>query len=485
MFLRNALFGTALFAVMSGAAVGAPATDGEAARLSALFQSYIGAEPGVVTVEPVGDAYTVTLDFAPLIAKASPYTFSAVVTPYVITITDNGDGTWASVTNQTFEADFSAVGVSEFSYKLGSLKGTGVFDEALGAFSTSRSDFTDISVAQTVTMPDMPPSATSTSAASGYYESKAVAGTGGGVDSKITYGLTDYAQTMAIPGAPGMPASDVVVKAESYGGEGALTGLDPAAFYKLIAWFVAHPSADAIKADQAGLKAMLTDGMPFFQNLSTKGGMQNATINTPVGVFAVKKLSIDVEANGLVDAGLVREGVTLSGLTLPDGLAPAWSAGLVPTDVSFDVTVSGFNAAAPAAALIAAFDLTKPEPIDPALQSPLIAALLPNGTVDLKLAPGAVSSAMYTLTYDGAMTAGPGGMPVGKATVTMTGMDAVLAALQAAPPEMGGQIGPMLAIAQGMAQAGANGALVWEIDASVPGTLKVNGTDLMMMMGGQ
>lgn len=485
MFLRNAFLGTIAFALMSTTALAGPATPEEGARLTALFQTYIGAEPGVVTVEPAGDAYTVTLDFAPLIAKASADTFSGTVTPYVMTLTDMGDGTWATVTDQAFAADFSAPGVSEFSYKMASLKGTGVFDEALKAFTSSRSDFTDISISQTVTVPDMPPSASSTSAASGFYESAAAAGADGGVDSTITYALTDYAQTMAIPGALGEPASDVVISAASYGGEGALTGFEPAAFYKLIAWFVAHPSPDAIKADQAGLKAVLTEGMPFFQNLNTTGGMQNATISTPVGVFTVANVGIDVEANGLVDAGLVREGITLSGLTIPEGLAPAWSAGLVPSNVAFDVTVSGFNAAAPAAALIAAFDLTKPDPVDPALQGPLMAAFMPNGTVDIKLAPGAVSSDMYNLTYEGAMTAGPGGIPVGKATITMTGMAAVMAALQAAPPEVGGQMGPMLGMAQGMAQPGADGALVWQIDASTPGTLLVNGTDLMMMMGGQ
>ena len=157
----------------------------------------------------------------------------------------------------------------------------------------------------------------------------------------------------------------------------------------------------------------------------------------------------------------------------------------MPEDLAFDVTISGFNAASPVAAVIAAFDLTKPEPIDPTMQGSLMAAFMPNGAVDIELAPGSVSSDMYNLAYEGAMTAGPGSMPVGKATVTMTGMEAVLAALQAAPPEVSGQIVPVLGMAKGMATPGEEGALVWDIDASVPGTLMVNGTDLMMMMGGQ
>ena len=343
---------------------------------------------------------------------------------------------------------------------MASLQGTGVFDQSLSAFTSARSDFSDISISQTMTIPDAPASTSVTSAESGFYESSAVSGEDGGVDSDISYSLVNYAQTMAIPGAPGAPAADVVVRADSYGGEGTISGFEPAAFYKLIAWFVAHPSKDAIVADQAGLKTLLSEGMPFFQNLATTGSLQNVAISTPVGVFDVAAIGIDVEASGLVEEGLFREGITLAGLTIPDGLVPAWSANLVPKNFAIDVTVSGFDLGSPAAAVIAAFDLTKPDPIDPAIQASLMAQFMAEGTVDIELAPGAISSDMYNLTYEGAVTAGPGGMPVGTAKVTMTGMEAVIAALQAAPPEMGGQMVPMLVWRKGWQNKAATARLL-------------------------
>ena len=485
MFLRNTFLGASVIALMSGAAFADPATPEEAARLTALLQTYLGAEPGVVTVEPGGDSYTVTFDFSPFIAKASPETFSGTITPYVLTMTDNGDGTWASQSDQSFLANFTYAGVNQVSYSIASWKSTGVFSEALGAFSASRSEFSDLAMTQSMTLPDQPASNSSSSAKEGVYESTATAGIEGGIDSKITYNFANYSQTMAIPGAPGAPATDVVIAAESYLGEGKVTALDPAAFYKLMAWFVAHPSPEAIKADQAGLKAVLTDGIPFFQNMAGAGGMTNATITTPLGEFKADAISAELEANGVVKDGLFREAVKVSGLTIPAGIAPEWSAGLVPKEVSFDFAVSGFDAASPAATLISAFDLNNPDLIDEATKMSLMTAMMPNGTVDIKLAPGVISSDIYALTYEGAMTAGPMGAPVGKATVTMTGMDAVMAALQAAPPEVGGQMAPMLGMAQGMAKPGTDGALVWDIDATTPGTLLVNGTDLMAMMGGQ
>ena len=81
---------------------------------------------------------------------------------------------------------------------------------------------------------------------------------------------------------------------------------------------------------------------------------------------------------------------------------------------------------------------------------------------------------------------GPGQIPFGStitsATLTLTGIDAVMAALQAAPDDVKGQMLPMIGMAQGMATAGPAGELVWEIDATTPGSVKINGMD---MMGGQ
>ena len=484
MFIRNAFLCSGLIALSSVPAFADAATPQEAARLLALFQTYVGAEPGVVNVTPAGDDYTLTFDLAPFIAKASPETFSGTVTPYVLTLTDNGDGTWSTASDQSFKAEFNVNGLSTMTYSIASWTSAGVFDETLGAFSKSRSEFSGVEMAQVMTLPDEAPTNSTSSAEEGFYESVATAGIEGGIDSKITYAFTNYSQSMDLPGASGGPPSQVTIAAENYIGDGTMTALDPAAFYTLIAWFVAHPSAEAIKADQAGLKTVLTEGVPFFQTIEATGGMTKATISTPVGEFDVENVAIAVEANGIVKDGLFREAITLSGLTIPEGLAPEWSANLVPQEFGFDFTVSGFDAAAPFAALITAFDLTKPEPIDPATQGQLMQSFMPNGTVDIKLAPSVISSDVYSLAYEGAMTAGPGGIPVGTAKVSLTGYDAILAALQSGPPEMTGQIVPMLGMAQGMAKPGDNGALVWEIDASTPGMLLVNGVDMMAMLGG-
>ena len=78
------------------------------------------------------------------------------------------------------------------------------------------------------------------------------------------------------------------------------------------------------------------------------------------------------------------------------------------------------------------------------------------------------------------MTAGASGAPpTGTAKVTATGLETIQTALAAAPPEMGGQIAPILGIAQGMAKPGAEGELVWDLEMTPAGGMLVNGVDLM------
>ena len=47
----------------------AAATADEALRMTATLQTYLGSEPGVVTVTPAGDGYNVALDATPYLKK--------------------------------------------------------------------------------------------------------------------------------------------------------------------------------------------------------------------------------------------------------------------------------------------------------------------------------------------------------------------------------------------------------------------------------
>ena len=124
------------------------------------------------------------------------------------------------------------------------------------------------------------------------------------------------------------------------------------------------------------------------------------------------------------------------GLDLPPALCRLLS--LVP-HLALDFKVADFNLADPAKMLLEVMDLAEAKPTTPEEDAKLLTALLPKGAVELSLGGGKVTGKLYDLGFEGTMTAGPVGVPVGIATIRAKGLEDVMKALQAAPPEMGGQ----------------------------------------------
>ena len=473
------------FVLWSTTALATPATPEGAAALVAMFQTYLGATDGVVGVVAEGDVYDVTLDFAPLIAAMPEKATEATISPIEFALADNGDGTWEMTQDQAFAMILKVPGQMDMAVTMAKLVGTGTFDTGLQAFVTSDTEVTDLAMTQTITDPTMGASTVAYAIDSLTYTSTAAAGANGGVDSKTNYTLTGLTEDFGIPGmGEGGAPMALKLTAESYNADADVLGMRPDALYKLLAFFVANPSEAAIIAQQDGLKSILRDGVPLFENIISTGTVATVSVASPMGDFGMESMGIVVEANGVVADGKFREGVTLSGLTLPEGLVPEWAVPLVPQSVGFDVTVSRFDLAAPVALFLDTVDMATGAGATPEMDAKLMAAFMPDGVVDITLAPGSIVGEQYKLSYEGAMTAGgSGAMPTGTAKVTATGLDVIQAALAAAPPEMGGQIGPIIGIAQGMAKPGADGELVWELEMTPTGGMLVNGVD--MMGGGQ
>jgi hypothetical protein len=468
--------------VFAGSTAFAEATDEGAARLTQVFQTYLGTVEGVVTVAVAGDSYTLTLDAAPFAALAAENGGSASVSPMVMTLTDNGDGTWDVTQDQALTLAFAVPGQVDVKADIASFTSEGVFDEALMSFTSSTSEMTNLTMVQKITDPTAGEMTSNVTVASATYETTGVAGAAGGVDNTVKMELTGLTQDFLVPATEGMPAMPVTMTAETMVQTGKIDGLRPDAFYQMMAWFVANPSEEAMLAQRAGMKSILQAGLPLFGAMTTTSTGKNIAVTTPMGGVSMAEIGIDVDVNGLVAEGKLREAISVKGLTLPTEMIPPWAVPILPKDISFDFQVTDFDAAAAANVAMGLFDLPPGTEPDDAFNAALLAALLPKGTVTIGLNPGGISGDGYALTYQGAMVAGPETeIPTGTATITLTGIETLQAALDAAPEDIKGQAMMGVGMAQGMAKPGPNGELVWEIDASVPGSLSVNG---MQMMGG-
>ncbi len=300
----------------------------------------------------------------------------------------------------------------------------------------------------------------------------------------MSYAISGLNETFTLPPSPQMPAPmDINIQVESYVADGTVAAMRSAEIMDLWAWFVAHPDKAAIEADFGGMKEKIRAALPLFDKVAATGTMTNLTGTTPFGALSADSAAVEIEMNGVKTDGKLREKVALSGLKLPVEVMPMWVPPLLPDAVTFDFTVDSFNLSAPAQILL---DTMKPgEKPSPEMNAQLMQAFLPDGTVHLILAPTGVSSDMYNVSVESDLKAGPAmPMPVGSAFVKITGLDAVMTALQSAPPEVSQQAIPGIMMARGLAKNDGPDSYSWAIEMGEGGNISVNGVDMSAMGGG-
>lgn len=157
----------------------AQATDEGAAGLLAVFQTYLGTTEGVVAVAVEDDAYKVTIDAGPLLAKIPAEGLTATVSPLDLYLTDNGDGTWAYDLDQPVSIAYSMPGAMDAKTEYASVVLSGVFDEELGDSSEYHLEMSGMTQEQTQTDPTMGEMKVSAKQDSMVIDGTAAAGTSG------------------------------------------------------------------------------------------------------------------------------------------------------------------------------------------------------------------------------------------------------------------------------------------------------------------
>lgn len=469
--------------LMASTALANPATDEGAAHLKEVFQTYLGTTEGVVAVAANGEVYDLTVDITPLAKSFGQTGVTATVSPIEMQLTDNGDGTWGVTQDQPFSMITTEAGVGETKQDIARATMQGTFDEKLMAMSTATGSYEGWVSVATQTMPDGSTVSSETRIDTSSMVSNLVAGATGGVDGEVTYTSTGLTVKASIPQGEGMPAMPIGMTAASAEYSGKLTGLRTEGILGMVAFFVAHPDEAAVKGAKDEMKGVITAALPVWDNIIADGKITAVALETPLGPVAVDEIGFTADVNGAVKDGKFREAVSFSGITLPPGLLPEWAAPILPQKAKIDIQASGFDAAAGFAALLEGIDLPEDGMADTSeFDKKVETAFLPTGSFTVALNPGFVAGDGYELTFQGDMLVDVASeIPTGKAVVTLTGADKIAAAIAAAPDDIRAEASMGFGMAQGMAKPDGD-KLVWEIDASTPGTVTVNG---MPMMGGQ
>lgn len=457
----------------------AATTQADADKIKADLKAQYGAVADLMTVAPEGDGYHIKLDLSSFFDKVKNSNGQASMTPIEFSLQPDGKGNWKGTHDGPFELNVNMPGTLNLVEKFESLKWAGLFDTASGILANSQAeakngivkeDFTDpksgnkvgvdatiASIGQTLTATPSP---------------------GGGVDAVFSEPLGAIQMSENFTDPNGQP---VTLKFNVADGQfdGKFSGLRASPFLGLWRFAAAHPDKASMAKDQAELKTILSSAIPVWNAVSTSGSFGKTEVLTPLGSFTMDKIGFSLAMNGLVKDGKLEEGFSAEGLAPPPGVVPPWASSLVPKKFNIGYGFSGFDLESPAKEFISAADFSQDKPISDAENQKLAALALPAGSVKVSLSKSAISSDTYTLTAEGEMTAGPVVPPSGHGSVSIKGLDDVMRAVQAAPPEANlKDVVSVIILAKGLAKPGADGTLVWDIDATPDGKVLINGTDV-------
>ena len=476
---RTLLLGLAAAVLPILPAAAGPATPEEAARLTSLFERYVGqpapGQPGSVTVVPQGESYVATLDLKRALAGLEGLGFTLDPIVSTETLTPLPDGTWR-VTAADSPPITLHVGPQTYTFTSATSAFDGIYDPKIDGFSRSHQEQTGIAAVQT--SPTMVQDRRTDRLALDLAAKPAP----GGSDVEIHEGFSGTKATFTfVPPAAAAAASPPPVGPYGYAAptgtvDIGLDGLRNAEVLDLWAFLVAHPSRDSLAAAQDGLKALLRAGLPYVQALKQGASFASFSATTPIGLVTAKTAAAGLEASGLAGTGKASFGVTLAGLVVPPGqFPPSWS-GLLPTDVDLHLGAEGFHATEAATELVGDVDLKK-DVVVTTDQKAAAAHLFWPGGGTVTLQPSHIATGMLDLKMQG--RASLGDAPGGTVTLSGRGLDAEIAALQAqavTDPGASQILGPLV-LAKNLAKPEADGSLTWVV-AFGSGPVTVNGAVL-------
>ncbi len=472
------------FAFAAGPGAAATATPEQAQALTATFQRYLGTPPAgqaaAVTVTPAGEAYRVEVDLARLLAPfASTGLTFAKSGNYVASLTPQPDGTWR-VVSDGFPAVAVTQGARTTTFSYDNNKFDGVYDPAIPGFKASLNSYDGVTTGSV--SPQLSNNTRwtgqSRTTQTGTPDGKGAAN----VEQHQTVTGLDYAINAQDPGE-GAAAPGVVLSgsAASLFSDTALTHLPLRALLDLWAFLVAHPSKEQMAADQDTLKDRLRAVLAADTTVSVQTGARQLAANTPQGAVSVGEFSQRIDIRDRDDGGDdLSLGGKASNLAVPLAGVPFWAKGLVPTAYDFGLTVGPVYPGAAMRAVVDALDLSADKPLPDEAKGGVLQSFAKLDQLAVTLAPTTITTELASLKAEGTVRMGSTGAPIGTATVSATGLDKTINALQAA-----GQTSPdaqqafqVLMLAKQIAKPEPGGAYSWRVEAAAGQPVTVNGQAL-------
>ena len=474
---------SAAAALATAPALAADATPEGAAKLIQTLQKYVGTpaagEPSSVTVTPKGQDYQLVFDIQRLMKPLEVTGLRLDSTPMNFVLTEQADGTWRVVSDSYPHLNIHVPPDQVMDFSMEGYKSDGIFDPRTAAFRSGRHSMEKMTAKTTA------PGVTQLQT---YGPSRLeLTGTAVGVDAvSVAFRQSgqNYVQeaAFAVPGKdgkPAAPAANLTIKAASFELGVSADAVRNTKIMELWAYFVAHPSMQAITDSQADLKALLRDCGPVFEKLTESFSASGVSVAGPTGTVSFKDAAFALDIGGISSSGTVGLSLKSTGLTIPPPMIPAWGPAFVPSLIDLAPRVTGLNFAAAAREAVEDFDLHKAIVLTGAETTKIAFLLAPGGSFKVSLPPGRLTSSLLDIQMDGELDVT---VPKasGKLNVHAKGLDAALEALKAVmgSDKSAAQAFGGLTIAKALAKPDADGGLQWVLEMTPDGRRTVNGTPM-------
>jgi len=447
-----------------------------ASQLTEDLKRYLGQtafEKGIVAVALDGDAYKITFAINAL-STILPENAKATLNfdSYEIRVKPRSDGSWdvAGPLLPNGSAAFETPqGPQSMAWTSTDGLFTGVYDPALGSFTTAEG-----SVSKITSLSTEPLTNSEAAFGAGKFTMSGKPGANGGVDFDTQQSFADFSQTVTItdPSAPmKFTMASPQVKAVSTG-----SGLRSKPLLDLGAFLVANSDDEAkIKANQAELKDRLLAILPVWNRIDGSYGLTDLNVGTPFGQFTAKDAGVSVAMDGISTNGSLNYGMKFAGLTVPAGLLPEWSAKILPTEIDLNFGGANLDLDTMVRAAIEAFDLNNNPPIPDDVAAKIgmdFLAKEPKFVINQSIVKNAETQ--FAFSGDAVMR---GEKPDVNLTIDATGYDAMVAHVQtaAASDPQAQQAYPALLAGKGFAKTMPDGSLQWVVNIKPDGSILVNG----------
>jgi hypothetical protein len=250
----------------------------------------------------------------------------------------------------------------------------------------------------------------------------------------------------------------------------------------LAAWrfFLAHKDEAKNEASVAAVKTILAAGLPGWQKMNFTTELSDLAFDITLARAHVKALRETIDLPGFTEVATGGFGFKIDELNVRSPFLPEGFESLLPLSLSFDlgVKLTGLDQVAKIA--LADHDFMLEKEISPEGKA-TIAQILKNSEPTFTLAPGYLRLPLVDIAYQGEVKVSPDDFLKGHFVVSADTLDKILAFVRpfgVVSPDVAKAVLVIVA-AKGMAKAGPDGRLNWDIEMTgPPRQLTINGAPI-------